>query len=322
MLRTLIAAVLFSFGPVGAAVSQPYPSRAITMVVPFAAGGATDVIARIVAEGMSRALGQPIVIENVAGAGGTTGSRRVQNAAPDGYTLLVGHMGTHSSAFSLYVTPAYDPRRDFSPIGVIASAPIVVFSRSTFPATSFPEFVQLLRTRDSTVAHSGVGSNAHLTCALLASLIGVQSRAIAYRGNGPLMNDIAGGHVDYSCDQIITVASAVSGGQAKAYAITGAQRSPLLPAIPTFAEVGLSAFDADAWTALFAPRSVPQPILDRLNLAYQTALGDLDVQRRLTALGAVVPPTDQRGHRHLSQLVEREVDRWARVIEGAGIPKQ
>lgn len=322
MLRFLFSAALIGLALGGGASAQPYPTRPITLIVPFAAGGATDVIGRIVAEHMSRALGQPIVIENVAGAGGTIGSRRVQSAAADGYTILTGHMGTHSSAFSLYASPAYDPRRDFAPIGVVASAPIIVFARPNFPAADFAAFVQSLKGREATMAHSGVGSNAHLTCTLLTGLLGVSARAVAYRGNGPLMTDIAGDHVDFSCDQIITIASAASGGQAKAFAITGERRSPLLPAVPTFAEVGLPAFDADAWTALFAPQGTPQAVLDRLAQAYEAALDDPYVRDRLLKLGAVVPERNQRGPGPLADLIAREVDRWARVIEAAGVPKQ
>lgn len=318
----LLVALLLGLALAGPARAQPYPTRPITLVVPFAAGGATDVIGRIVAEGMARDLGQPIVVENMAGAGGITGSRRVQMAAADGYALLVGHMGTHGSAYSLQASPAYDPRKDFAPIGVVASAPIVVFARANFPARDFAGFVQALRAREATMAHSGVGSNAHLACTLLTSLVGARSQPVAYRGNAPLMTDIAGGHVDFSCDQIITIASAAVGGQAKAFAITGAARSPLLPDVPTFAEVGLPAFDADAWTALFAPRDTPPPVLDRLARAYEAALTDPDVVGRLRGLGAIVPAPERRGAAPLAALIVREVDRWARVVEAAGIPRQ
>lgn len=305
-----------------ASIAQPYPKRTITMIVPFAAGGATDVIARIVSEAMARNLGQPFVIENVPGAGGTTGSLRAKLAPADGYTLLTGHMGTHASSFSLYATPRYDPRSDFDMIGLVASAPILLFTRLTLPANTLREFIDHAKSNPTTVGHSGVGSNAHLTCALLASQAGIKSTEVPYRGNAPLMSDILAGTIDYSCDQIITIASQASAGHVKALAISANRRSPLLPNTPTFVEAGLPAFDADAWTALFAPVGLPREVSDVIQQAYLEAMRDPSVISRLNELGAVVPQTEKLGTNHLRSLVVGEVERWSVVVRNAGISPQ
>jgi tripartite-type tricarboxylate transporter receptor subunit TctC len=304
-----------------AAYAQPFPNHYVTMVVPFAPGGSTDVIARIVADGMSEDLGQRIVIENVAGAGGTTGSIRVMRANPDGYTILAGHMGTHASAYSLYSKVKYDPRTDFQAIGLAASAPIVVFTRRDFPADNLKDFVGYLKTKGDhvKVGHNGVGSNAHLTCMLLSHLVGAKPTEIAYRGNAPLMTDLLAGQIDYSCDQVITVAPQVGGKTIKAIVVAGPVRSNVLPDVPTTVEGGLPEYQADAWTAIFAPAGTPDDIANRLNQAYAKALDNPNVVKRLSELGAVVPPPPQRTRAYLKSLVERDVKRWADVITQAQI---
>jgi tripartite-type tricarboxylate transporter receptor subunit TctC len=317
----LLASAFSSLMAPSAVAQRDYPNRAITMVVPFAAGGATDVIARIVAEGMSRHLGKPIIIENVAGAGGTIGSIRVMRAAPDGYTLLTGHMGTHASSFALYEKRKYDPRTDFEPIGLAASAPIVVFGRKDLPATTFQEFVALMKEKgpDLKVGHSGIGSNAHLTCKLLNALVGTKPTEIPYRGNGPLMNDLLAGAIDYSCDQVITVAPQVSAGAIKAFAVASPQRSKVLPDIATSEEGGLKAFQADAWTAFFAPKGLPGDIMAKIHAAYAETMADRETIRKLEQLGAVAPLTAQQSQSYLRDLVAADVDRWAKVITDANI---
>ena len=317
----LLASAFSSLMAPSAVAQRDYPNRAITMVVPFAAGGATDVIARIVAEGMSRHLGKPIIIENVAGAGGTIGSIRVMRAAPDGYTLLTGHMGTHASSFALYEKRKYDPRTDFEPIGLAASAPIVVFGRKDLPATTFQEFVALMKEKgpDLKVGHSGIGSNAHLTCKLLNALVGTKPTEIPYRGNGPLMNNLLAGAIDYSCDQVITVAPQVSAGAIKAFAVASPQRSKVLPDIATSEEGGLKAFQADAWTAFFAPKGLPGDIMAKIHAAYAETMADRETTRKLEQLGAVAPVTAQQSQSYLRDLVAADVDRWAKVITDANI---
>jgi tripartite-type tricarboxylate transporter receptor subunit TctC len=305
-------------------LAQSFPSRHVTMIVPFAPGGATDVIARILAQGMSTSLGQQVIIENVAGAGGTVGSLKAKNATADGYTVLVGHMGTHGSSYALYKTPKYDPRADFQPLGIIASAPIVVFTREGYPAADMKAFAASAKTKggDLKLGHSGVGSNAHLTCALLSSIIGAKPTEVPYRGNGPLMNDLLAGTIDYSCDQVITIAPQIAGGKVKGLMLAGSERSKLLPNVPSATEAGVPEFTADAWTSLFAPKGLPEPVAAKLNAAYQAALNDPAVVSRLSELGAVIPKPEQRGGAALAVLVKSDVDRWAKVIKDANIPLQ
>jgi len=270
---------------------------------------------------MSRQLGKPIVVENVAGAGGTLGSIRVMRAAPDGYTLLTGHMGTHASSYALYEKRKYDPRTDFEPIGLMASAPIVVFGRKDLQAKTFQEFIALMKEKgaDFKVGHSGVGSNAHLTCTLLSALVGTKPTEIPYRGNGPLMNDLLGGAIDYSCDQVITVAPQVSAGTIKAFVVASPWRSKVLPDTATSEEGGLKAYQADAWTALFAPKGLPDDIMAKVHAAYAKATADPDTISRLEKLGAVAPAPDQQSRAYLKNLVAGDVDRWTKVITDAKI---
>src|SRR6185503_14452369 len=223
----VLAATIFS----GLAAAQPYPSRPVTIIVPFAAGGPTDIIARISGEYFSKALGQQFVVENVAGAGGTTGITRGAQAKPDGYTIMMGHMGTHGAAPALYANLKYDPAKDFTPIGLVAGTPILIVARKDFPAANLKEFVAKVKDPAAKVkqAHAGVGSVSFTTCTLLTSQLGTKSIVAAYRGTGPALNDLVGGQVDYMCDQIVNLVEQVKGGSIRAYAIATPERSPALP---------------------------------------------------------------------------------------------
>ena len=232
---TLVALAAFAVTP---AQAQDYPANAITVIVPFAAGGPTDVVTRIVGEHMARTLGQQLVVENTLGAGGTTASTRAKRAAPDGYTIIMGHMGTHAASVALYPKLAYDPRVDFEPIGMAAGTPILVLARKDFPAKNLKEFVAHVGANEKTLnnAHAGVGSVSFTTCLLLNSIIGVKPTTIPFNGTGPAMNALVGGQVDYMCDQIVNAVPQVRGGTIKAYAIATAERNPSLPDVPTTKE--------------------------------------------------------------------------------------
>src|SRR6187399_310862 len=251
------------------ASAQDYPTRPITLIVPFAAGGPTDVISRIIGEHMSRTLGQQLVIENVVGAGGTTASTRAKRAAPDGYTLITGHMGTHAASVALYPKLQYDPRTDFEPIGLIAGTPILVLAKKDFPAKDLKEFVAHVKANETKLnnAHAGVGSVSFTTCLLLDSIMKVKPTTIPFNGTGPAMNALVGGQVDYMCDQIVNVVPQINGGTIKGYAVGTAERNPALPDLPTAKEAGLPQFEAQAWNALFAPKGTPKEALDKLNAA-------------------------------------------------------
>src|SRR5262249_51386933 len=248
------------------AFAQAYPSRPVTVIVPFAPGGATDVVGRIVGEYLSRTLGQQFVIENVAGAGGTTGTTRAMRAAPDGYTIQVGQMGTHAAAVGFYPNLAYRPDGDFEPVGMIAGLPIVITAKKEFPANDLRQFIRYVRANADkvNVAHAGVGSITHTTCLLLHSLLGIRPTFVPFIGAAPAMNALLGGQVDYICNAIPDAVQPVQSGAAKAYAISTAERSPALPNVPTAKEAGLPEFQASAWNALFAPKSTPKATLDKL----------------------------------------------------------
>jgi tripartite-type tricarboxylate transporter receptor subunit TctC len=301
--------------------AQGYPARPVTLIVPFAPGGASDVIARIVGEYLSRSLGQQFVIENVAGAGGTTGTTRAMRANPDGYTIQLGQMGTHAAAVALYPNLAYRPESDFEPIGMIAGLPIVLTARKDFPSNDLHEFILYLKANAGTVnvAHAGVGSITHATCLLLHSLIGVQPTFVPFNGAGPAMNALLGGQVDYICNAIPDAVSHIQGGTAKGYAITTAERSPTIPSVPTSKEAGMPGFDASAWNGLFAPKDTPKPVIDRLAGALDKALDDENVRNRLSELGCEIPAKSSRGPHALAALVTREIARWTPIIKAANI---
>src|SRR4029453_2149907 len=278
------------------AFAQNYPPRPVTIIVPFAAGGPTDIIARIVGEYFSKSLGQQFIVENVAGAGGTTGITRGAQARPDGYTIMMGHMGTAGAAPVLFPNLRYDPTKDFEPIGLVAGTPILIVARKDFPAANLKEF--LAKAKDTSTrlsqAHAGVGSVSFTTCTLLTSQLGVKHhRVVAYRGTGPALNDMVGGQVDYMCDQIVNLVEQVNGGAIKAYAIATAERSPALPEVPTSKEAGLPDYQVLAWNALFAPKGTPKEIVTKLNQTLVKALDDPATRKRLLDLGSVLPQGHQ-----------------------------
>lgn len=314
----ILAALGLTWGalPAGA---QDYPTRPITMIVPFAAGGPTDLFARIVGEHMSRTLGQQIVVENVVGAGGTTGATRAKRAAPDGYTIIMGHMGTHAAAPALYPNLAYNPETDFEPIGLVAGTPILIVTRKDFPAKDLKEFVDYVKANESKMnaAHAGVGSVSYTTCTLLNSIMKVKPTAVPFNGTGPALNALLGGQVDYMCDQIVNLVSQIEGGAIKAYAIATPERSPALPNVPTTKEGGLPEYEVSAWNAMFAPKGTPQPIVDKLTNALDKALNDENVKKRMLELGSVMPEGPERGQKALADHVKKEVARWTPVLKAA-----
>jgi tripartite-type tricarboxylate transporter receptor subunit TctC len=302
--------------------AQAYPSRPVTMIVPFPAGGGTDVIARIVSEHMSRTLGQPIIIENIAGAGGTTGSTRAMRANPDGYTIEMGQMGTHATAVALYPNLAYKPDIDFAPIGLAIWAPVMIVARKDFPAKDLKELVAYVKANDQklNIAHAGVGSIGFSCGLLFNSIIGAKPTSIPFGGVAPAMNTLIGGQVDYMCDGgINNSVPHVQSGTIKAYAIGSEHRSPVLPNVPTSKEAGLQEFQVSGWLALFAPKGTPEPILDKLTDAVDKALDDDNSRKRLLDIGTEVPDKTSRGQEPLAVLVKSEIARWTPIIKAANV---
>jgi tripartite-type tricarboxylate transporter receptor subunit TctC len=299
--------------------AQDYPKRTITMIVPFAAGGPTDVISRIVTGHMAQTLGQSIVIENVVGAGGTTATARAARAANDGYTLITGHMGTHAAAVPLYPNLAYHPEKDFEPVSLLAGTPILILARKDFPSKDLRDFVAYLKTNAEKVnmAHAGVGSVSHVSCQLLNSILDIKPTGVPYNGTGPAMNALVGAQVDYMCDQIVNAVPQINGGTIKAYAVATPERNPSLPNVPTTTEGGLPKFQAQAWNAIFAPKGTPAPIVAALNAAVSKALDDETVRKRLLDLGSVIPGPDGRTQAALAALVKSEIEKWTPVLKQA-----
>jgi tripartite-type tricarboxylate transporter receptor subunit TctC len=320
ILSRVIAGVAIAFAALPAAAQTDYPRRPITLIVPFAAGGPTDVVSRIVGEHMSRTLGQSIIIENIVGAGGTTASTRAAQAAPDGYTIEMGHMGTHAASVALYPNLAYKPDVDFAPIGLVAGTPILIVAKKDFPPKDLKEFVTYVKANADklNMAHAGVGSVSFTTCLLLNSILGIKPTSIPFNGTGPALTALIAGQVDYMCDQIVNLVQQVESGQIKAYAIGTPERSPALPSVPTSKEAGLPEFRAQAWNALFAPKGTPQPVLDKLSDALDKALDDEQTRKRLLELGSVLPDKAGRGQQALAALVKSEIDRWTPIIKAAG----
>jgi len=301
-----------------------YPQRPIAMIVPFAAGGPTDVVARIVADHMSRTLGQQILIENISGAGGTTGITRAKQAMPDGYTIAMGHMGTHGAAPALYPNLRYDPAKDFEPIGLAAGTPILIVTRKDFPANSLKEFIDYVKANGAKLneANAGVGSVSHSTYTLLQSVIGASFTRVAYRGTGPALNDLVAGQVDFACDQIVNLVPQIQAGTIKAMAIATLERSPSLPEVPTTKEAGLPEYEVSAWNAIFAPKGTPAEVTAKLVSALDKALDDEVTRKRLLDLGGVITEKAKRGPQALQRLVESEVARWTPLLKAAGAVAQ
>ena len=319
-LATAGVAALTGFGPLpSAALAQDYPTRTITMIVPFAAGGPTDVIARIVTGNMAQTLGQSIIIENVVGAGGTTATTRAARAANDGYTLITGHMGTHAASVPLYPKLAYHPEKDFEPVGLLAGTPILILSRKDFPPKDLKEFVSYVKanTDKLNMAHAGVGSVSYSSCELLSSVLDIKPTGVPFNGTGPAMNALVGGQVDYMCDQIVNAVPQVKGGTIKAYAIATPERNPSLPEVPTTTEGGLPKYQASAWNAIFAPKGTPPAIVAKLNAAATKALDDETVRKRLLDLGSDIPKADGRTPAALATLVKSEIEKWSAVLKPA-----
>jgi tripartite-type tricarboxylate transporter receptor subunit TctC len=298
-----------------------YPDKPITIVVAFAAGGPTDVIARIVAEDMSKTLGQQIVVENQAGAGGTTATAKVATAAADGYTLIMGQMGTHAAAPSLYASLKYNPVADFTPVGIAGITPILIVAKKDFPANNLAELIAHVKANAGTInqANAGVGSTSFTTCVLFKAIAGIPKiNEVAYKGTGPALNDLVAGQVDFMCDQITNLAPQITAGNVKGLAIATPERSPALPDVPTTTEAGLPDYQISGWNAIFGPKDMPADIQAALAGALDKALSNPEVAKKLTDLGTVIPNAEQRSPAGLAATLDRDMKLLEAPLKASG----
>jgi tripartite-type tricarboxylate transporter receptor subunit TctC len=305
----------------GQARAQTYPAHAATIIVPFSPGGPADISGRIVAEQLSRSFGRQFVVENVGGAGGTTGITRAAHATPDGYTLALGHMGTHAAAVALYPNLAYNPETDFEPIGLVAEQPELLVVRKDLPPATLKEFIAYAKANEGklNMAHAGVGSVSHVGCLLLNAAIGIRPTMVPFTGTGPALNAIIAGQVDYICDPVAGSLAHVRAGTARTLAIATGKRNPLLPDVPTSAEAGLPEFQVAPFYALFAPHGTPKPITETLADALNRGLSDDLARKRLVELGADVPEPSRRGPEPLRALVKSEIARLTPILAAAHV---
>jgi tripartite-type tricarboxylate transporter receptor subunit TctC len=315
----LLAAIGTGMGSAGA---QSWPERSITLIVPFAAGGASDISSRIMAEAMGKQLGQSVIVENVAGAGGGTGGLRGKNAKPDGYTIGFGHMGTHAASVSTNAKLPYDPTKDFDYLGIHLVTPHVMITRKDFPPTTLQEYIDYAKKNGKglKIAHNGAGSLSHLTCVVFFQEIGVDPTYVVYRGYGQTINDILSGAVDGTCELIASVRNHVLPGAVKAFAVAtnDGKRTPLLPDVPTSAEGGLPTFKIESWLGLYAPKGLPPEILAKLRSVAVKVLDEPEVQQKFRDIGGTVPKPEDRGGDRMLEIVKADVARWAEVVKKAG----
>jgi tripartite-type tricarboxylate transporter receptor subunit TctC len=303
------------------AAAQDYPAKPVTVVVPFAAGGPTDKVARDLAEAMRKPLGGTIVVENVGGAGGTLGANKVAKAAPDGYTLLLHHIGMATSP-ALYRSLPYKTLEDFEYVGLVNEVPMTVIGKPALPAEDWAGLVKWIDANKGKVnlANAGLGAASHLCGLLLQSALKADMTTVPYKGTGPAMTDLMGGQVDLMCDQTTNTTSQIEAGKVKAYAVTTSKRltTPALAKLPTLQEAGLKGFDVSIWHGLYAPKGTPKPVLDKVNAALKTALKDAEFAKREEALGAVVVSDARVNRAEHKQCVEAEINKWGPVIKAAG----
>lgn len=301
--------------------AQDWPSRPVTMVVPLAAGGASDGLARVFAPRLSELLGQQVVVENIGGAGGMIGAARVAKAEPDGHQFVLGTSGTHASNQSIYAKAPYNAATDFTPVSMIFDMPLVLTTRKDFPANDLQEFIAYTRANQSSMQYgsSGVGGTGHLACALLNHAIGVNVTHIPYRGGGPAMQDQVAGRIDYQCPLASIAKPLIEGGQIKAIAVMSKQRSAILPSLASKHEQGLTDFDATAWNGIFLPKGTPSAIVEKLRQAIIATMDTPAVQKRFNELGATMASPEQRTPEFLQKFVEAEIEKWAATIKAANI---
>ena len=315
VLSILLALAAFATG----ASAQQYPNRNISMIVPYAAGGPTDTVARVLAQAMGKPLGHTVIVENRPSAGGILGPEQVKNAKPDGYTILIHHVGMATTP-TLYRNLRFDPLKDFEYIGLVNEVPMTIVAKPTMAAKDLKEFLAYIKANKDkvTYANAGIGAASHLCGMLFMSAIQTDFLTVPYKGTGPAMNDLLGGQVDFMCDQTTSTTSQIKAGKIKVYGVTSAKRVSSLPDVPTLQEQGLKGADVGIWHGLYAPKGTPKPVIDKLVSSLQEAMKDPTVNQRFTDLGAVSFPADKQTPAALQSHLKAEIDKWAPLIKKAG----
>jgi tripartite-type tricarboxylate transporter receptor subunit TctC len=318
--NSLAAAILFALVAATSGFAQEYPTKPISMVIPFSAGGPTDVLARILAHSMTKSLGQQVLVENTVGAGGTIAATKVARAKPDGHTLLLHHNGM-ATAPALYRKLQFNPLTDFEYIGLVADVPMTLVATKKLPPNNFKEFLTYLKANKDkmSLGNAGLGAVSHLCGMLFMSAVQTEVTTVAYKGTGPAMNDLIGGQIDFLCDQTTQTAQHIKAGTIKVYGVTTKTRIPSLPDMPTLHEQGLTDFEVVVWHGLYAPKGTPKPVIDKLSQALQAALKDPAVKARFAELGAQPVPTDKAQPEALRAHLKEEIDRYGPLIKKAGV---
>lgn len=321
--RFAALAAACAFMATAPAIADEFPTKPVTLMMPYAAGGPGDVITRIAAYGMGKALNQQFLVENVAGASGTIGTAKVAAATPDGYSLLVMHFG-HAVNVALFPNLRYHPVNDFEPIGIISESPMAIVAKKDFPANSFAEMLAYLKANQSKVTYgfAGIGSASHMCGLLFFNATGIKVGAVPYKGTGPALSDLIGGQFDFMCDQTLNVMPPVNSGMIKAYAVTMPERLAVAPNVPTANEAGLPNFNMSVWFAMWAPKGTPKPVIEKLSKALQQALRDPEVKERLAKSGAEPTPQEKATPEALRTLLKAEIDRWVPIVKQAGVTAQ
>ena len=320
LMMAALAALAIGQSP---AMSQTasWPDRPLTMVVPLAAGSGIDVLARVLAPRLSEILGQTVIVENVTGAGGTTGAARVAKAAPDGHQFLLGGTGTHAYAQTLYQHPPYDALNDFAPVALVAEQPVVLIARKDLPADNLREFIAYAKDHQAKMQYgsAGAGSAAHLACVVLNSAVGVTVTHVPYRGGGQAMQDLIAGRIDYQCPLLPIATQQIQSGSVKAIALLSRERSRTMPALPTAREQGLADVDVSNWSAFFLPKGTPPAIVQKLHDATVATMNSSAVRARLDEMGIDLVAPERRSGQYLHDFVRSEIDKWAGPIRAAGV---
>jgi tripartite-type tricarboxylate transporter receptor subunit TctC len=318
--KSLSAAILLALAAATSAFAQEYPTKPISMVIPFSAGGPTDVIARILAHSMTKSLGRQVLVENTVGAGGTIAATKVARAKPDGYTLFLHHNGM-ATAPALYRKLQFNPLTDFEYIGQVADVPMTLVATKSLPPNNFKEFLPYLKANKDkmSLGNAGLGAVSHLCGMLFMSAVQTEVTTVAYKGTGPAMNDLIGGQIQLLCDQTTQTTSHIKAGTIKVYGVTTKTRIPSLPDVPTLHEQGLTDFEVVVWHGIYAPKGTPKPVIDKLSQALQAALKDPEVKARFAELGAQPVPADKAQPEALRAHLKEEIDKFGPLIKKAGV---